>query len=142
MRRVTLATTDGLGVYAGTRYPDGAWELVKFLVHKDYGWAMARPSLRQPARASLVEEWASLVRAQFPAQAKEVDIAAFADGHLKGYSLTAEIFGNMAEAKRLASEAWDQILTLGAAPAASFKTTCEKIEAAQGAHSDLAGGCC
>ena len=142
VRRVTLATTDGFGIYAGTRYPDAAWELLKFLVSKEYGRAMARASFLQPARASLVEEWAGFIRTEFPAKAKDVDIAAFADGHLKGYSVTAEIFANMAEAKELANEAWSQILTLGLAPAESIKSTCEQIEAAQTVQAGATGGCC
>ena len=35
-RKVTLATTDGFGIYADTRYPEAAWELLKFLVSKEY----------------------------------------------------------------------------------------------------------
>ena len=58
-RRVTLATTDGFGIYSGTRHPEAAWELVKFLISKEYGRAMARANFLQPARASLVEEWAA-----------------------------------------------------------------------------------
>jgi glutamate--cysteine ligase len=28
-QRATLASTDGFGIYAGTKYPEAAWELVK-----------------------------------------------------------------------------------------------------------------
>ena len=70
-RKVTLATTDGFAIYAGTEHPEAAWELVKFLISKDYGRAMARAHLLQPARASLVEEWVSLVREEYPEKAAE-----------------------------------------------------------------------
>jgi multiple sugar transport system substrate-binding protein len=141
-RRVTLATTDGFGIYAGTRHPDAAWELVKFLIGKEYGRAMARANFLQPARASLLEEWAGFVRAEFPRQATDVDIAAFADGHIKGYSVTAEVFANMAEARRLAYDAWDQILTLGQAPVEHMFGVCREIEGAQGADAAGGGACC
>jgi ABC-type glycerol-3-phosphate transport system substrate-binding protein len=131
VRRVTLATTDGFGIYAGTRHPEAAWELVKFLIGKEYGRAMARTNFLQPARASLVDEWVGFIRAEFPRKAKDVDIAAFADGHLKGYSVTAEIFASMAEAKQLAVAAWDQIFTLGQAPVELMKTVCRQIEETQ-----------
>ena len=85
-RRATLATTDGFGIYAGTKHPDAAWELIKFLIGKDYGRAMAKAQFLQPARASLVDEWIGFVRAEFPDQTKDLNILAFADGHLKGYS--------------------------------------------------------
>jgi multiple sugar transport system substrate-binding protein len=131
VRRVTLSTTDGFGIYAGTKHPDAAWELAKFLISKEYGRAMARANLLQPARASLVDEWVGFIRQEFPQKAEDVDIAAFADGHLKGYSVTAEIFANMVDAKRLAYAAWDQIFTLGQAPVEQMKDLCRQIEEAQ-----------
>ena len=132
VRRVTLATTDGFGIYAGTKYPDAAWELLKFLISKDYGRAMARANFLQPARVSLVDEWVGFIRAEFPEKTKDMDIAAFADGHIKGYSVTAEIFANMAEARRITYAAWDQIFTLGQAPVEQLKTVCRQVQEVQG----------
>lgn len=131
VRRVTLATTDGFAIYAGTKYPEAAWELVKFLISREYGRAMAQANFLQPARASLVDEWIGFIRQEFPRQTAEMDLAAFADGHLKGYSVTAEIFANMAEATRLTYTAWDQIFTLGQAPVERMKSVCAQIEASQ-----------
>jgi multiple sugar transport system substrate-binding protein len=130
-RRVTLATTDGFGIYAGTKHPEAAWEFVKFLISKDYGRAMARASFLQPARASLVDEWVGFVREEFPERSKDMDIAAFADGHLKGYSVTAEVFANMEDARRITYAAWDQIFTLGEAPVEQMQDVCRQIEKAQ-----------
>lgn len=131
VRRVTLATTDGFGIYSRTKYPDAAWELLKFLVGKEYGRAMARASFLQPARASLVDEWSDHVLETFPGKITHQDMAAFADGHVKGYSVTIETLANMAEAKRLADEAWDQVLALGQAPVELIETTCRLIRDAQ-----------
>ena len=131
VRKVTLATTDGFAIYGGTRYPEAAWELLKFLISRDYGRAMARAHLLQPARASLVEEWVSFVRQQYPVQTKEMDIAAFAEGHIQGYSVIAEVFANMAPARSLAQAAWEQIFTLGQAPVSSLKEVSTQIEQAQ-----------
>jgi multiple sugar transport system substrate-binding protein len=130
-RRVTLATTDGFGIYAGTKHPDEAWELLSFLISKEYGRAMARANFLQPARASLVEDWADFIRQEFPQKAKDLDIAAFADGHLKGYSVTSEVFDNMADAKRLAYDAWDQLFTLGKISVDQMRAVCAEIEATQ-----------
>ena len=131
VRRVTLATTDGFGIYGGTRHPDAAWELLKFLTSVDYGRAMARANFLQPARASLVDDWTDFVRAEFPGKIMDDDIAAFADGHIKGYSVTAEVFANMVEAKRIAYAAWDQIFVLGQAPVEEMVAACRQIEEAQ-----------
>lgn len=134
VRRATLATTDGFGIYAGTRYPDAAWELLKFLISKEYGRAMARAHLLQPARESLVEEWAQFIREEYPEKAKEMNIAAFADGHRKGYSVVAETFANQSDAQRLTDEEWQRIFTLGQAPVEEMKAVSRQIEAAQGAR--------
>jgi multiple sugar transport system substrate-binding protein len=131
VRRVTLATTDGFGIYKRTRYPEQSWEFMKFLISKDYGRAMAQANFLQPARASLVEDWVGYIREEFPEKAKDMDIAAFADGHVKGYSVTAEIFANMTDAKRIVYDAWEKIFTLGQAPVDIMKDVARQVEAAQ-----------
>jgi prepilin-type processing-associated H-X9-DG protein len=127
VRRVTLATTDGFGIYGSTRYPDQAWELLKFLVSKEYGRAMARANFLQPARASLVEEWVDIIREQYPEKAQDAGIAAFADGHVKGYSVISEVFANMSVARQLTYDAWNHIFTLGQKPVAYMETVCQQI---------------
>ena len=131
VKQVTLATTDGFGIYSRTKYPDAAWELVKFLISKEYGLAMAEANFLQPARASLVDEWTEFIRDEFPQKAKNVDIAAFADGHVKGYSVTAEIFPNMVDARRLTYDAWFQIFTVGQTTVDHMKEVCSQIEGTQ-----------
>jgi multiple sugar transport system substrate-binding protein len=131
VRRATLATTDGFGIYAGTRYPDAAWELVKFLISKDYGRAMARANFLQPARASLIDEWVGFIREEFPQKAEDVDIAAFADAHIKGYSVTAEIFANMAGAEQSVGAAWNEIFVLGQSLEKQMNAACQQIQEAQ-----------
>ena len=106
---------------------------MKFLISKDYGRAMARAHFLQPARASLVDEWVGYVREEFPDKAKDVDIDAFADGHLNGYSVVAEIFSEQAAAKRLADAAWERIYTLGSARVETLAATSAEIERAQNA---------
>ena len=131
VRKVTLATTDGFGIFAGTKHPEAAWELMKFLISKDYGRAMARAEFLQPARASLIQDWIGYIQDQYPIQASDVDLAAFAEGQLKGYSVVAEIFANMGDATRIAQDAWDQILTLGTKPTESMLTASQQIQDAQ-----------
>ncbi len=130
-RKVTLATTDGFGIYAGTRHPQAAWELMKFLIGKEYGRAMAQANFLQPARLSLLQDWIDAIRAQYPQQTRAMDLAAFADGQLNGTSVVAEVFASMAGASQIAQEAWDQILTLGQAPVESLIAASQKIDALQ-----------
>jgi multiple sugar transport system substrate-binding protein len=131
IRRATLATTDGFGIYTGTRHLQEAWELLKFLISEDYGLAMAKANFLQPARASLVDQWVKIVQDEYPQSTKDLDIAVFADGHLQGYSVTAEAFPNMDDAIRLAYAAWDQIFTLGQAQVEIMKDVSLKIQELQ-----------
>jgi ABC-type glycerol-3-phosphate transport system substrate-binding protein len=130
-RKVTLATTDGFGIYARTRHPEAAWELLKFLISPEYGRAMAQANFLQPARASLVDDWINDIRQEYPDKTQDVDLAAFADGHIKGYSVTGEIFANMAMAQQLVYAAWEQIFVLGRAPVAQMADVSRQVEAEQ-----------
>lgn len=137
-RRATLATTDGFGIFAGTRHPEAAWELMKFLISKDYGRAMAEAHLLQPARFSLIDEWTKFIRSEYPKQAAGMDIAAFAEGHQRGYSVIAETFSNMSDARRIVYEAWDQIFTLGRSGVDAMRAASKLVEDAQ--HGPKTGG--
>ena len=130
-RRVTLATTDGFGIYKGTHHPDTAWELLKFLISKDYGRAMARANFLQPARISLLQDWIDIIRQEFPAQTRKLDLDVFAQGHLQGYSVVSEIFPNMTEAVRLVYSAWEKIFLLGEQPVELMKEVSRQVELAQ-----------
>ncbi len=129
VRRATLATTDGFGIYSGTRHPEAAWELVKFLIGKSYGRAMARANFLQPARLSLIDEWVGFVREEFPVAAGDLDIGVFADGQRQGYSVTAEVFpARMDEVTRLCADAWELLFTLGKTPTSSLTAVAAAID--------------
>jgi hypothetical protein len=57
-----------------------------------------------------------------------VDIAAFADGHRKGYSVVAEIFATMEAARRITDAAWAEIFTFGRAPLENLGAACTAID--------------
>ncbi len=130
--RATLATTDGFAISATTRYPEEAWELMKFLISEEYGLAMAETSFLQPARAPLIDEWAAFVLADSPEGATDLDLEAFADGQVRGYSVTAEVFANMNGVRAATDTAFEDILTLNLAPTAErLAQACVEIEALQ-----------
>jgi multiple sugar transport system substrate-binding protein len=132
VRRVTLSTTDGFGIYSRTLHPREAWELVKFLVSRDYGLAMAKANLLQPARLSLVADWERFVKQQYPRQARGMDLNVFAAPHRESYSVVQEVFPrNMDEAARLLDDAFAKIFTLGQAKVDILHAVSRQIEVAQ-----------
>ena len=130
-QRVTLATSDGFGIYGRTEYPEAAWELLQFLTSSDYGLALAKADFLQPARASLLDAWMGFVRAEFPKKTTDLDLSAFADGHIKGYSVTVEIAENMAEVQPRMAAAFEKIFTLGQAPVETLHVVCAQINQLQ-----------
>jgi multiple sugar transport system substrate-binding protein len=129
-RRVSLATSDGFGIFAGTNHPDQAWELVKFLISKQYGRAMARANLLQPARLSLAGDWVRAVQEQFPGSSRGLDLAAFADSQRRGYSVTTEIFPQrMADVAQLAAPVFERLYLLGEGEVAELLELDRQIEA-------------
>lgn len=130
-RKVTLATTDGFAIYANTRHPEAAWELMKFLVSKEYGRAMASAELLQPARLSLVDEWVKIIQNEYPQASQDLDVTAFAEGHQQGYSVTAEVFANQADALSYVRAGWEQIFELGQASVDIMEETSVMIEKSQ-----------
>jgi hypothetical protein len=92
---------------------------------------MARANFLQPARASLVGDWADLIRQEFPEETVGIDLSAFADGHIKGYSVTSEIFANMAEAKQITYDAWQRVFVMGRAGVDEMDRACQRIESLQ-----------
>ena len=129
--RVTLATTDTYGIWVGTEHPDEAWELLKFLVSEEYGIASAKYGSLQPARESLVTQWANIIRENFPEKTQDLNIEAFADGHKQGYSVVVETFANQGEARPILREAFDLIFTLDEQPLEYMNDVCLEIEATQ-----------
>lgn len=130
--RVTLSTTDGFGIYSRTQHPREAWELVKFLVGREYGLAMAEANLLQPARLSLMADWQGFVKQQYPKKAKGMDLDVFAAPHREGYSVVQEVFArNMDEATRLLDDAFTQIFTVGQAKVDILHAVSRQVEAAQ-----------
>jgi multiple sugar transport system substrate-binding protein len=141
-KQVTLGTTDGFGIYAGTKHPQEAWEFLKFLISKDYGRAMSQAHFLQPARTSLVPEWAETIRQQYPEKAREINLEAFADGQIKGYAVTVEHFPNMIGVGQIAKDTWDQIFTFGKAPVSEMASVCQQIEAIQQQASGVVPASC
>lgn len=131
--RATLATTDGFAINAATEHPEEAWELLKFLISEEYGLAMAEANFLQPARATLIDEWAGYIRSEYPEKAEGLNLAAFADGQIQGYSVTAEVFNHMEGARTATDAAFEDILTLGrTGPVIErLQQACAEIEALQ-----------
>jgi len=76
LRRSTLATTDGWGIWRGTRKADAAWEFMKWLQGDEWNEIFMGIVGLTPARVSLMDRWAGLVVKAYP-QLQGKNLAAF-----------------------------------------------------------------
>ena len=71
------------------------------------------------------------MRERFPGQAKEVDLAAFADGHIKGYAVTPETATDIASASRILTETMEKLITFGDGSINLVRDAAREIDASQ-----------
>lgn len=63
----TYTSTDSLGIWSGTKYPDAAWEVLKWISYgKTWQRMQARITLQAPSRRDMTEEWIQIVRQVAP----------------------------------------------------------------------------
>jgi ABC-type glycerol-3-phosphate transport system substrate-binding protein len=72
VRRASYAGSDFLAIWSGTRHPEAAWELLKWLAFSS-AWqrVVMRTSLSGPNQPRLWDEWAAVIRAFAPPLARK-----------------------------------------------------------------------
>ena len=132
VRRVTLSTTDGFGIYSGTRYPEaGLGTRRDSSSAESTAWRWRRPTSSNPLDYPC-RRLGGFVKQQYPEKSAGMDLDVFAAPHREGYSVVQEIFPrDMADATQLVAEAFTEIFTLGQAPVGILRVTRAAIDRAQ-----------
>lgn len=86
----SYTSTDSWGIWSGTKHPEAAWTVLKWLaLSPDWLRLMMRIALMPPSQNSLVEEWVTVMRATAPPlRDKNLDVylrQAQADDQYVGY---------------------------------------------------------
>ena len=68
--KLTWITTDGWGMWKGSKAKDQSWEFTKFLGSAEWYRIQAKHDQLLPSRISVLDEWASIVRSKFPSLEK------------------------------------------------------------------------
>lgn len=71
VKRVSLATLDGFGVWAGTPHPEEAVLFLLHLVSPEVNAMRARLQSLQPARRSVLAEWVDIILESYPFVTRE-----------------------------------------------------------------------
>ena len=145
--RMTQGTEDFYGINAQTKYPELAWELLKFLSYeKGYQRAMMHIGAVPPARNDLWPEWQSIVETVAP-PTRGKGLHWFGDAALKGYAYPGQYFRYDDSQVRSTDGPWisklwnHQIDVLGAFDAADKQVNAllQEGQVAAGAEARLAG---
>ena len=129
VRHVSFATTDGYSLWKGTKYPDAAWELMKFVTGRFFGQILCKVFMLQPSRKSVLLDWYRIVREDFP-ELVDVDVEVFGEAILEGIAVEYEMFDAPGPSMDLYYPAMESIMMTGDATPDVFKNgVCDEITA-------------
>jgi multiple sugar transport system substrate-binding protein len=126
VQRAALATIDGFSIWKGTKNPDAAWDVMKFVTGLTYGRAYAAFAGRQPAKKSLLPEYASILRHRYPVL-EDINLEAFIRPMDEEWAIPQEIFCNQSIAMEEINPVTEQILMLGKAGVEAYAEMAEKL---------------
>jgi ABC-type glycerol-3-phosphate transport system substrate-binding protein len=128
-------TTDGWGIWNGSKARAQAWELAKFLTSVEWFKLQSRIELLIPSRISLLDDWIQVIRGKFPVLEK-VNLKGVKDGLSASPPVvsTWPQFLCAAEANKIVGDTLTEIFTEGTAKPSVFRDRREQIDLA-------AGGC-
>jgi multiple sugar transport system substrate-binding protein len=128
-KRHVLGTTDGWGLWKGTKSKDQAWEFMRFLVSKEYFEKQSELTGRLPSRKSALNHWVETMRKVYPGTAK-VDLKVVTDAlTTMNYPTVDEIFVCQKEvADSYMNAALNDILRDGVKTPSYFRDTKADIE--------------
>lgn len=130
-RRLSWITTDGWGLWNGSKYRQAAWELAKFITGTDWFKLQSRIELLIPSRVSLLDDWIQVVRAKFPVL-QRVNLKAVRDAMTASPPVvsTWEQFPCFADAIRVIQDALNELYRDGTARPSVFRDRKDQLEQA------------
>lgn len=127
--RSAYHSSDGWAIWRGGQQQDAAWELLKYVYLQSREWVelAAQQGARVPARKSMQDSFATLVKQGFPPLADK-NLAAFTDPIKQGYAHSEQFFAaNDTEAKMVWQEALNSVFVLNErAVADTFRAAARK----------------
>jgi ABC-type glycerol-3-phosphate transport system substrate-binding protein len=127
-RRAVLGTTDGWGLWKGTKSKDQAWEMLRFLVSKEWFEQQSQLTGLIPSRKSALTAWVEAMRSKYQSAAK-VDLKVVTDALTTlNYPTVDEIFICQLEAARAIGPALNAVFRDNEKPVSYFRDIKGEIE--------------
>jgi multiple sugar transport system substrate-binding protein len=130
-QRMSWITTDGWGLWNGSKHRQAAWELVKFLTSVEWYKLQSRIELLIPSRVSLLDDWIQVIRSKFPVLEK-VNLKVVRDAMTAAPPVvsTWEQFLCAADANKIINDTLVEMFTEGTAKASAFRDRKDQLEQA------------
>jgi multiple sugar transport system substrate-binding protein len=130
VERASYLVSDGEGMWSGTRWPDAAWEVDKYLAEPkaQENWCRAGGVL--PVRMSVVRKWPEIMKEGAPWSATanlDVPLEAFE----MGYGRDDERFICQSEAEEIINPGLEKVFIIGDTPVSYLADMCPQVDAVQ-----------
>ncbi len=127
-QRTVLGTADGYAIWKGSKNPDGAWELVKYLSSREYMLNLTQTTGYLPSRFSAIEDWKKICVAKYPELA-DANLDMAVQAMQQGYPTNKPLFKKDAEAASLITPALEKIFVAGGTPVSYMKEIAPQVTA-------------
>lgn len=128
--RKVLGTTDGFCIWKGTKYPDAAWELMKFLSGPEYQEDQVKATGLLPVRFSVLEKWEQINVAQAP-DLKDANLKWALEALHDGYPGARRVFKNQNAAAEIINPALEKVYSVGNTPVSYLADITKDVDATQ-----------
>ncbi|MGH2350262.1 MAG: extracellular solute-binding protein, partial [Chloroflexota bacterium] len=128
--RNTLGTTDGWGMWKGTKNKQATWEVLWYLAGPAFQRTNVVYSGQMPVRFSVQEDYKRILRQQWPTL-EQVDLDVALEAQKLGYPRDNENFTDQQRAMELIDPALDRVFDEGTEPVRVFVDLCQQVSANQ-----------
>jgi multiple sugar transport system substrate-binding protein len=128
--RTSYLVTDGFGLWSGTKWPDAAWEVDRFLADKAFQEIRMRASGGMACRMSVMPYYEEAMINLEPSMA-DMNLPVVMESFEMAYGRDDERFFCQSEAEEIINPLLEKIYIVGNAPVSILADACGEIEASQ-----------
>ncbi len=126
--RTAFSSTDGFAIWKGTKNPDAAWELVKYLSGTEFQLYLTQITGYFPSRTAATAGWKKALTDKYPELA-DANLDVIPQSLNQGYPSERTLFKKDAEYRQIVTPALQKVFLIGGAPASSFKDVAAQVTA-------------
>ena len=124
--RTAFGSTDSFAIWKGTKNPDAAWELVKYLSGKEFQLYLTQITGYFPSRTSAIADWKKVLTDKYPELA-DANLDVVPQAMDQGYPAERRLFKKDTEYRQIVMPALQKVFLVGDAPVTYFKDIATQV---------------